>query len=107
LFPEGLTVTLLPHDLRNFGHSGAANGGIVGNGLFEYRDVVGSLKCQGSEGTAAHDYRALRPLLWDERDDDCHDEASGVLRGHPVYRGAAADFDSSFYERITEALGTV
>jgi esterase/lipase len=35
---------VLAYDLRNFGLSGAANGGITGNGLFEYRDVIGSLQ---------------------------------------------------------------
>jgi uncharacterized protein len=34
---------VLTYDLRNFGHSGAANGGIVSSGLFEARDVIGSL----------------------------------------------------------------
>ncbi|MGV9861494.1 alpha/beta hydrolase [Rhodococcus koreensis] len=34
---------VLAYDLRNHGHSGAANGGIVGIGLLEYRDVIGSL----------------------------------------------------------------
>jgi pimeloyl-ACP methyl ester carboxylesterase len=32
------------YDLRNFGHSGAANGGIASSGIFESRDVLGSLK---------------------------------------------------------------
>jgi len=35
---------VLCYDFRNFGHSGAANGGICGNGLLEYRDVIGSLQ---------------------------------------------------------------
>jgi hypothetical protein len=34
---------VLAYDLRNFGHSGAANGGIITARLFEARDVVGSL----------------------------------------------------------------
>jgi len=34
---------VLTYDLRNHGHSGAANGGIVSSGVFEYRDVLGSL----------------------------------------------------------------
>jgi pimeloyl-ACP methyl ester carboxylesterase len=35
--------SVLAYDLRNFGHSGAANGGIASSGIFEARDVAGSL----------------------------------------------------------------
>ena len=35
---------VLAYDLRNFGHSSAANGGIASSGIFESRDVLGSLK---------------------------------------------------------------
>jgi hypothetical protein len=35
---------VLAYDLRNFGLSGAANGGIASSGLFESRDVLGSLR---------------------------------------------------------------
>lgn len=35
---------VLTYDLRNHGHSGAANGGIVSSGIFERRDVLGSLR---------------------------------------------------------------
>lgn len=34
---------VLTYDLRNHGHSGAGNGGIVTSGNFESRDVIGSL----------------------------------------------------------------
>ncbi|ABK53484.1 hypothetical protein Acel_1712 [Acidothermus cellulolyticus 11B] len=34
---------VLAYDLRNFGHSGAANGGLTSAGIFESRDVIGSL----------------------------------------------------------------
>jgi uncharacterized protein len=34
---------VLAYDLRNHGHSGAANGGVTSSGIFEARDVVGSL----------------------------------------------------------------
>jgi pimeloyl-ACP methyl ester carboxylesterase len=34
---------VLAYDLRNFGHSGAANGGLTTSGRFESRDVIGSL----------------------------------------------------------------
>lgn len=35
---------ILAYDLRNFGGSGAGSGGVIGNGIREYRDVVGSLR---------------------------------------------------------------
>jgi len=35
---------VLAYDLRNFGQSGAANGGIASSGIFESRDVLGSLR---------------------------------------------------------------
>lgn len=34
---------VLAYDLRNFGHSGEANGGVASSGVFEARDVLGSL----------------------------------------------------------------
>lgn len=35
---------VLAYDLRNFGHSSAANGGVGSSGIFESRDVLGSLQ---------------------------------------------------------------
>jgi pimeloyl-ACP methyl ester carboxylesterase len=35
---------ILAYDLRNFGHSGSGGGNAVGNGIREYRDVIGSLQ---------------------------------------------------------------
>ena len=35
---------VLAYDLRNHGHSAAANGGMVSSGIFESRDVLGSLR---------------------------------------------------------------
>ncbi len=35
---------ILAYDLRNFGQSGAGSGGVIGNGIREYRDVIGSLR---------------------------------------------------------------
>ena len=35
---------VLAYDLRNFGLSAAANGGIASSGIFESRDVLGSLR---------------------------------------------------------------
>lgn len=45
---------VLTYDLRNHGHSGAANGGIVTSGLFEYRDVLGSLNYAARRSETAH-----------------------------------------------------
>jgi uncharacterized protein len=46
---------VLAYDLRNFGHGGAANGGIASSGVFEARDVAGSLTYARSR----HDTRAM------------------------------------------------
>lgn len=46
---------VLAYDLRNHGHSGAANGGISSSGIFEARDVVGSL----SYARSRHDTRDM------------------------------------------------
>lgn len=35
---------VLAYDLRNHGRSGTGNGGLVGIGLLEYRDVIGSMR---------------------------------------------------------------
>jgi uncharacterized protein len=35
---------ILTYDMRNHGRSGMGSGGLVGHGLFEYRDVIGSLR---------------------------------------------------------------
>ena len=35
---------ILAYDLRNFGQSAAGSGGVIGNGIREYRDVIGSLR---------------------------------------------------------------
>jgi uncharacterized protein len=45
---------VLAYDLRNFGHSGAANGGIASSGIFEARDVLGSLRYVRERGDARH-----------------------------------------------------
>lgn len=46
---------VLAYDLRNHGHSGAANGGVTSSGIFEARDVVGSL----SYARGRHDTRDM------------------------------------------------
>ncbi|OGM42803.1 hypothetical protein ABOM_008986 [Aspergillus bombycis] len=45
---------VLCYDLRNHGRSGAGSGGIVGIGLFEARDVAGSIKYARSRPDTAH-----------------------------------------------------
>lgn len=45
---------VLAYDLRNFGHSGSANGGIASSGIFEARDVLGSLKYVRSRDDTRH-----------------------------------------------------
>ena len=39
---------ILTYDLRNHGRSGMGSGGIIGHGVLEYRDVIGSLHCAKS-----------------------------------------------------------
>jgi hypothetical protein len=51
---------VLTYDLRNFGLSGSANGGAVTSGLFEARDVLGSLRYARSRP----DTRAMRTALF-------------------------------------------
>jgi len=41
---------VLAYDLRNHGRSDAGNGGLVGIGLLEYRDVIGSLRYAKTRG---------------------------------------------------------
>ena len=45
---------VLAYDFRNYGHSGAANGGLTSNNRFELRDVVGSLAYVRSNADLAH-----------------------------------------------------
>jgi pimeloyl-ACP methyl ester carboxylesterase len=46
--------SILAYDLRNFGHSGAGSGGVIGNGIREYRDVIGSLRYVRSRSDLRH-----------------------------------------------------
>ena len=39
---------ILTYDLRNHGRSGMGSGGIIGHGVLEYRDVIGSLRYANS-----------------------------------------------------------
>ncbi len=97
---------VLCYDLRNFGHSGAANGGIAGNGLFEYRDVIGSLqyvkgrkdldrmtvglfsRCMGMNAT----------MIAMKKHPEFFKDIRCIVAPQPVSLGA-------FYGRITKNLG--
>lgn len=50
---------VLAYDLRNHGRSGTGNGGLVGIGLLEYRDVIGSLRY----AKLRHDTAAMKTSL--------------------------------------------
>jgi pimeloyl-ACP methyl ester carboxylesterase len=45
---------ILAYDLRNFGHSAPGGGNAIGNGIREYRDVVGSLRYARSRSDLRH-----------------------------------------------------
>jgi uncharacterized protein len=45
---------VLAYDLRNFGLSGAGNGGVASSGIFESRDVLGSLRYVRQRGDTRH-----------------------------------------------------
>lgn len=51
---------VLAYDLRNHGHSGAGNGALVTSGIYESRDVIGSLNYVRSRG----DLRQMRVGLF-------------------------------------------
>jgi hypothetical protein len=94
------------YDMRNFGHSGAANGGIGSNGIFESRDVVGSLQYVRRH----EDLRDMKVGLFSRC---CGANATMIaMTKHPEYfkdiRCMVAPQPVSlrpFYERITEILG--
>jgi uncharacterized protein len=50
---------ILTYDIRNHGRSGAGNGGLVAQGLFEYRDVIGSVRYAKSRNDTAKMKTAL------------------------------------------------
>ena len=51
---HGAGYNVLAYDLRNHGLSGAANGGLTSSGIFEARDVVGSLTYVRSRADTRH-----------------------------------------------------
>lgn len=51
---------ILTYDMRNHGRSGAGNGGLIGHGIFEYRDVIGSLRYAKSR----HDTKEMKIALY-------------------------------------------
>jgi uncharacterized protein len=97
---------VLSYDMRNFGHSGAANGGIGSNGIFEARNVVGSLQYVKRR----EDLRHMKVGLFSRC---CGANATMIaMTKHPEYfkdiQCMVAPQPVSlrpFYERITEILG--
>jgi len=53
---------VLAYDIRNHGRSGVGSGGIVGVGLLEYRDVIGSLRYAKSRKDTADMVTGLRSV---------------------------------------------
>jgi uncharacterized protein len=51
---------LLAYDIRNHGRSGMGSGGIIGHGVLEYRDVIGSLQY----ATSRADTKNMRTALY-------------------------------------------
>jgi len=51
---------ILTYDMRNHGRSGAGSGGIIGHGVMEYRDVIGSLRYAKSRA----DTKEMRTALY-------------------------------------------
>ena len=72
---HGAGYNVLAYDLRNHGLSAAANGGIGSSGIFEARDVVGSLQYArdrtDSESRNADDGDRRDPLLMRPQDAPC------------------------------------
>jgi esterase/lipase len=97
---------VLCYDMRNFGHGGAANGGIGSNGISEARDVVGSLQYVKQREVLRHMTVGLFSRC-------CGANATMIaMTKYPQYfkdmRCMVAPQPVSlrpFYERITEILG--
>ncbi|WP_371596596.1 alpha/beta hydrolase family protein [Streptomyces sp. NBC_00564] len=97
---------VLTYDMRNFGHSGIGNGGLGSNGIFESRDVVGSLRYVKSR----EDTRNMTVGLFSRC---CGGNATYIaMTNHPEYfRDVRCMVNPQpvslrpFYERITEILG--
>ncbi|KAA8646334.1 alpha/beta hydrolase family protein [Aspergillus tanneri] len=97
---------VLCYDMRNFGHSGAANGGVGSNGIYEARDVVGSLQYVRSR----EDLRDMKVGLFSRC---CGGNATMIaMTKYPKFfkdiRCMVTPQPVSlrpFYERITEILG--
>jgi alpha/beta superfamily hydrolase len=97
---------VLTYDMRNFGFSGAANGGAGSNGIFESRDVVGSLQY----AKAREDTRNMSVGLFSRC---CGGNATMIaMTKYPEHFKDVRCMVSPqpvslrpFYERITEILG--
>jgi uncharacterized protein len=97
---------VLAYDMRNFGHSGAANGGIGSNGIFESRDVVGSLQFV----KARDDLRNMTVGLF-SRCCGCNATMIAMTKYPEYFKDIRCMVSPQpvslrpFYERITEMLG--
>lgn len=97
---------VLAYDMRNFGHSGAANGGIGSNGIFESRDVVGSLQYV----KARADLRNMTLGLF-SRCCGCNATMIAMTKYPEHFKDIRCMVSPQpvslrpFYERITEMLG--
>jgi len=97
---------VLAYDMRNFGHSAAANGGIGSNGIFESRDVVGSLQYV----KARADLRNMTVGLF-SRCCGCNATMIAMTKYPEYFKDIRCMVSPQpvslrpFYERITEMLG--
>ncbi|SIF23576.1 Uncharacterised protein [Mycobacteroides abscessus subsp. abscessus] len=97
---------VLTYDMRNFGHSGIGNGGVGSNGIFESRDVIGSIQYVRSRP----DTKDMTLVLFSRC---CGMNATFIAhdRRPEVFRDIRAIVSPQpvslwpFYERITEILG--
>jgi uncharacterized protein len=97
---------VLCYDMRNFGHSGSANGGVGSNGIFEARDVVGSLQYV----KAREDLRHMTVGLF-SRCCGCNATMIAMTKYPEHFKDVRCMVSPQpvslrpFYERITEMLG--
>lgn len=77
---------ILAYDLRNFGQSGAANGGVFSVGNYESRDVIGSLNyVRAREDTRTMSIGLFSRCVGGNGDHVCHDPATGGIRRRPMH----------------------
>ncbi len=97
---------VLTYDMRNFGHSGVGNGGLGSNGIFESRDVIGSIHYVRSRP----DTKDMTIVLFSR----CcgmnatfvaYDRRPEIFEGIPAIASPQPVSVRPFYERVTEILG--